>query len=148
MILEIEGVVIPDCYKLHSYTNAPVKDGVLFAHAPKWVMPLGKAGWPSDVVDRIAEVFASRGLPKPLETKLVEPYAIIFGGEYLDDERDLSSVNWEMVVDYFTWEAHAQGGQGCYEEARRLQGEAKKKYGGIFSHRGVYDDPKDPNRYY
>jgi hypothetical protein len=146
MILEIEGVVIPQCYRIHSYTNAPVKDAVLFAHPPKWVVPLKDANWPSDVVEKIAKAFACLGLPRPLESKLIEPYAIVFGGNTLM-ERKTFQCEWEMVVDYFTWEAHAQAGPDYYDEACCFRMKLKKVRR-IFTHRGVYDDPKDPNKYY
>lgn len=71
-----------------------------------------------------------------MRQKLVEPYAVIFGGQFKQKESDLSKVRWSEVIEYFTWEAAAMTDP---IESRRLQDRAEKKYGGVFSHYIVYE---------
>jgi len=80
-----------------------------------------------------------------MSQKLVEPHAIAFGGRDENWNYDMSLVNWDMAVEYFTWEATAwKAGQGDEEAARRshaLQDKAIEKYDFLFNHRPVYADP-------
>ncbi|MEE4377804.1 MAG: hypothetical protein V2J55_09885, partial [Candidatus Competibacteraceae bacterium] len=69
--------------------------------------PLGDVLWPQDVKNKIHDIFKAIGVADPWRQKLVEPYAIVFGGRDNDGSYDLADVDWEMVVDYFRWEASA-----------------------------------------
>jgi hypothetical protein len=138
MFLELPGKPLPKMLRLHSCTDAPMAEGVWGGERPKHLVTLAKAGWPTDVVTKIAKIFADLGVLDPEGQKLVEPYAKVFGGKNIEGEADLASVNWELAVDYFTWEAMAITRN--LEESDRLQKEALKKYGGYFSHYAVYED--------
>lgn len=139
MFLEIPGLPFKRhrFYK-HCFTDAPLAEGKYGGERPKHLVPLGQAGWPAEVVNKIVELFKAIDLQDPERQKLVEPYAVVFGGRCDDGMSDLSKVNWEKVVDYFTWEA-AEHGEDV-ELADKLQGEARKKYGGIFMHYPVYEN--------
>jgi len=136
MFLEIPGVILPELMALQAVTDVPLKRG-WGGEKPKHVTPLGKSLWPKDVIDAIVKIWKAHGLKYPEKQKLVEPYAYVFGGIVNEGVSDLSKVNWEMAIDYFTWETEAIMNTTKAEE---LQNEAVKKYGGIFSHYEVYED--------
>lgn len=137
MFLELPNKPLPKKLQLHQCTDAPMAEGVWGGERPKHLVPLGKAGWPEDVAQRIADIFTDIGVIDPLGQKLVEPYAVVFGGKNVEGRQDLSGVNWEFAVDYFTFEAASI----TYDKkVHELQNKALKKYGGMFSHYEVYED--------
>ncbi len=136
MILDIAGYKLRPELGIHAVSDAPLRKGVYPTQRPKYLVPLEEANWPSEVVSRVVKAYTAVGLQNPLKQKLVEPSAIVFGGKYSEGVTDLTSVNWDMVGDYFEWEA--QAAVGNYDESVALQKKAKAKWGGIWSHRQVY----------
>ena len=137
MYLLVDGLELPDFTVYHVYTDNP-PEGTWGGERPSHLVQLGKSMWPQDVIVKIVKIFGDVGIPDPLQQKLVEPFAYVFGGKRIEGVPDFEDVNWEMVVDYFEWEAasHTEN----MKKINRLQGEAKKKYGGIFSHYEVYEE--------
>ncbi|WP_408998168.1 hypothetical protein ACJ77P_10280 [Syntrophus buswellii] len=137
MFLDIPGLSLPDNMKLHAFTDDPrVREG--FGRRPEDLIPLGESSWPDEVKEKIVKIYQTCGLPDPLRQKLIEPTARVFRNELIWNPNDLSNVNWEIAVDYFTWEAVAISGND--KKSKRLQKKAVKKYGGIFMHYPVYED--------
>ena len=97
--------------------------------------------------DKINQIFKSIGVKNPLKQKLVEPRATYFGGQ---PDRNFDRVDWDMVVDYFEYEAASYAtnipmGTGADQKLKRkrvkdLQDRAERKYGHIFFHYSVYAD--------
>jgi hypothetical protein len=139
MFLEQEGLDMPREMRLHLFTDTPTP-GTWGIERPKHLIMLERSMWPDNIKEAIVKIYQEKGLPDPMRQKLVEPIAFIFGGQEVDGVTDLTKINWQMVIDYFTWEAEAIMQT---EDAERLQEEAEKKYGGIFSHHEVYKDPND-----
>jgi hypothetical protein len=138
MFLDVPGLILPRVFIVHSVTEAPLADGVWGAEKPDHLVPLGKCLWPQAIKDKVARIYAKVGLQDPLRQKLVEPHAIVFGGRAVEGASDLSDVNWDKLVDYFTWEAAALSGDD--KQAEAAQARAKAKYGGQFWHYDVYED--------
>jgi hypothetical protein len=139
MLLVVEGLEeIPERLMIHAFFENPGEGpGVDFQRCPPGLLPLGKSEWPQWVLDGIVKICREIGLSNPLRQKLVEPNAHAFGG--WDEKRekyDLAGVDWDKLIDYFTWEAAAWTD---VVKAEKLQKRAKKKYGGIFSHHEVYE---------
>ena len=142
MLLEVDGLTMPDKMKLHAFTDTP-PPGTWGGQRPRHLIKLGRSLWPVNIKQAIIKIYQAHGLPDPAKQKLVEPIARVFGGREHEGVLDLSKVNWELVVDYFIWEVEAIMGTGKPE---KLQKRAKKKYGGIFSHYQVYERPYDNSR--
>ena len=115
-----------------------------FDERPKHLWTLGRAPWPKGVKQQIARLFKAIGIVNPMRQKLVEPHALAFGGHDSVDGFDLSDVNWELVVDYFTWEASAWGRDSASKDKahRALNEQMDEKYGAPFNHQIVYTDGK------
>lgn len=128
---------LPDFTVFHTYTDNPPK-GTWGGERPKHLVQLGKSMWPKEVIVKIVEIFGAIGIPDPLSQKLVEPFAYAFGGKKVEGEADFKAVNWEMVTDYFEWEAASHSRD--MKKIKKLQRQAEKKYGGIFSHYFVYEE--------
>jgi hypothetical protein len=107
---------------------------------PDSLIPLEDTPWPNEVKRKIVDIMKGIGIPDPMSQKLVEPYAIAFGGDDPGGAYDLSKVDWEMVVDYFIWEAASWTHNS--KEIDRLFEESIVKRGFSFCHRGVYS-PRD-----
>jgi hypothetical protein len=141
MILDVKGLKYPEEMTIHLMAdrNALSEDDPWydFAVMPKHLLVLGDAKWPADVKSRIVEAYKLVGLESPLRQKVVEPLAIAFGGRKHEGEYRLDYVNWEKLVDYYTFEAASISRN--IERAQKLQDEAKAKYGHIFNHYNVYD---------
>jgi hypothetical protein len=106
----------------------------------KGLQTLDKTPFPAEVKNQIVEAFKKIGVENPLQQKLVEPYAIYFGGHDKDGEYEYSNVNWDKVIDYFEYEAASLSGDA--KRAIALQKRANKKYGHEFFHYAVYEDGK------
>lgn len=104
---------------------------------PDYVVPLGDSGWPEEVKQKLVDLFKKNGIKDPLSMKLVEPYAIIFGGRDDNGAYNFAGVNWEMVVDYFEWEITSM--QGDPDKIGEAMDRAMKKFGTHYSHKGVYE---------
>jgi hypothetical protein len=74
--------------------------------------------------------------PDPLKQKLVEPQALAFGGGLRNEANNFNHVNWQMLMDYFHWEALTYAGE--QKSAEWLQEDAVRKYGRPFIHYEVY----------
>lgn len=136
-LINDKDLTVPKDLRGHCFFDGKLADNVWGGEKPKHLIPLGQSLWPDEVKNQIVEIFKAIGVADPLRQKLVEPFAIVFGGKHREKESDLSEVNWGMVIDYFTWEAAAMTDP---DKSRRLQNKAEKKYGGIFSHYIVYED--------
>lgn len=144
MILEIPGITVPDDVTPH-VVYSPVsgesdkgraRAGLL---KPRHLVPLGDAQWPKDVIEHIEAVFKAIGIEDPRRQKLIEPYARVFNGVVDGSgEYKLDAVNWQIVKDYFAWEAAAWTDPA---RAKALQEKAREDHGFIFSHHGVYANP-------
>lgn len=139
MFLEIPGLPFKRVrFRKHGYFDGPVISEATELQKPKHLVSLGKSMWPKEVIDKISQMFKTIDLQDPERQKLVEPYAVAFGGMNVEGRQDLSNVNWEMVIDYFEWEV------ACHDEnwdlSKKLQKKADKKYDGIFSHYVVYEE--------
>lgn len=107
------------------------------------VVTLRHSLWPEDVKAAVVEAFAQYGQERVLDVKLVEPFAIAFGGRDVNGTPDHSKTDWELLKDYFRWEAAAlltekTGGEGA-ALSHALQEAALKKHGHYFNHYQVYD---------
>jgi hypothetical protein len=139
MFLEVPGFMLPTDMRIHAVTDRPPL-GTWGGERPKHLIPLGESSWPDEIKQAIVKIFNAKGLSDPMRQKIIEPMARVFGGMKTDGAIDLLRVNWELVVDYFTWEAESIMHTN---KAKKLQKQAKKKYGGIFSHYRVYELPYD-----
>jgi hypothetical protein len=137
MFLEATGLTIPGVMNLHAANDKPPL-GTWGGERPKHLIPLEQSTWPDEVKQAIVKIFTAKGLSDPMMQKIIEPMARVFGGREAEGVIDLSDVNWELVIDYFTWEAESIMST---DKAKKLQKKAKKKYGGIFSHDAVYEEP-------
>jgi hypothetical protein len=114
-----------------------------FDEKPKHLSTLGEVAWPEGVKKVIAGLFSAIGVEDPYRQKLVEPYALAFDGRNNDGDYDLEDVNWEMLIDYFRWEASAWSRNSDGDEQHdALVQEIKDKWGGMFNHQFVYSDGK------
>ncbi len=104
---------------------------------PDYVVPLKDAAWPEEVKAKIVDLFKKNGIKDPLSMKLVEPYAIVFGGRDDNGAYNLAGVNWEMVVDYFEWEIAVMQEDGG--QIKATMAKSMRKFGVEYSHKGVYD---------
>lgn len=118
-----------------------IKTGDEMVDKPDHLVPLKSALWPDKVKEKITAIFKAIGVPNPMEQKLVEPHARVFGGICDENQSILDDVDWEMLVDYFEWEAAALTDR---EKSEALQEKCLKKRGGIFSHYQVYENPLEP----
>lgn len=137
MFLEVAGKPLPQPLRIHACTDAPLAEGTWGGEKPKHLVSLKESMWPEEVIDKIAQIFKGIGVIDPMKQKLVEPYAVVFGGKNVDGRQNLSGANWELAVDYFTFEAASITRN---QKVHELQEEALKKYGGYFSHYAVYED--------
>ncbi|MFZ5572032.1 MAG: hypothetical protein ACOZF0_16655 [Thermodesulfobacteriota bacterium] len=140
MLLRIKGVKTK--HAIHEVDPDAGEDS--FFMKPKHLVTLGEVAWPEWVKEDIAQQFRRIGIQDPYKQKLVEPFAMAFGGRNNDGAYDLSRVKWEMVVDYFRWESAAWD-RDTPEKEKALKlmiAEIKAKYGGMFNHQMVYDDRK------
>lgn len=135
-LINDKDLTVPKELRILCFFDGQLDKGKWGGKKPDHLMTLGSTQWPDEVKHEIVEIFKGIGVVSPLKQKLVEPYAIVFGGRRKEGESGLSGVNWEMVVDYFTWEAAAMTDR---KQSEKLQDEAEKKYGGIFSHYAVYE---------
>lgn len=143
MFLEVAGKPLPQPLRIHACTDAPMAEGVWGGEKPKHLVSLKDSMWPEEVIDKITQIFKAIGILDPLGQKLVEPYAVVFGCKNVEGRQDLSGVNWELAVDYFTFEAASVTRD---EKVHALQKRALKKYGGHFSHYAVYEDYSGQSR--
>jgi hypothetical protein len=139
MSLEVPGFMLPRDMRIGAVTDRPAL-GTWGGERPKHLIPLEQSSWPDEIKEAIVKIFMAKGLSEPMRQKIIEPMARVFGGMKTDGAIDLSGVNWELVVDYFTWEAESIMHT---DKAKKLQKQAKKKYGKIFSHYQVYERPYD-----
>jgi hypothetical protein len=133
MFLKVKGLKITNENGLYEFKERPVH-----------LRTLGRAPWPKGVKQAISRLYKEIGVQNPMRQKLVEPYAFAFGGRNNDGGFDFDEVNWELAIDYFTWEASAQN---RYSEAREkahdaLNEQIIEKYGAPFNHQFVYCDGK------
>ena len=137
MLLKVKGLSVKPDLLIHEF-------GDRCWPKPKHLSPLGETMWPEWVKGAIAERFRAIGVEDPLRQKLVEPFALAFGGKNADGAYDLDRVDWQKVVDYFTWEASAWGIDSDEKEKahRVLVDQMKAKWGGVFNHQVVYSDGK------
>jgi hypothetical protein len=142
MLLKVKGLKVAPRLEIYEVTDDPPKDDPWEEARPKHLIALGEADWPKAVKDDIARQFKRIGVENPYRQKLVEPFAYVFGGKSDDGAYDLSSVNWEMVIDYFRWESAAWD-RGVDEAKTQsldvMIAEIKTKYGGMFNHQMVYE---------
>jgi hypothetical protein len=141
MFLHIEGMKLPKWAAVHTVTSDP-KYEEWQGGKPIHVCPLGETFWPDDVKSKIADIYKAVGVPDPMKQKLVEPYAGMFGGQNKEGIPVLTHVNWNLLLDYFEWEAASVSEN--VKLSNKLQGKAEKKHGGAFSHYPVYQDYTDP----
>ena len=139
MFLEISGLPFKRIrFKKHSFFNGPVKSEAAGNQKPTHLVPLGEAMWPKEVIEKITQLFKAIDLQDPGRQKLVEPYAVAFGGKNIEGMADYSSVNWDKLVDYFIWEAAEHDENPTLAE--ELQQKALAKYGKMFMHYPVYEE--------
>jgi len=131
MFLKVKGFKLPD--KLQEIAVNDLRDPTASD-----LVPLERSGWPEEVKADIVLAFKEIGLESPLRQKLVEPYALSFGGQDDNGEALLGDVKWDKVTLYFQWEAASWGGK--QEEAEAFQQKAIKKYGHRFNHYSAYDE--------
>lgn len=111
-------------------------------------MTLDKVPWPEKVKAAIVKAYKGTGFEDPLQQKLVEPYALAFGGERRDGEYDFKAVDWQCVIDYFNWEAIGiEAGrtddEALTQQTFALNRAAQKKYGFSFHPYQVYHDQEN-----
>jgi hypothetical protein len=136
MFLIIDGEKEPDCVCGNLYTaNKAQQIKHSTRQCPKGIVPLSEAPWPESVKATLVQLYTKYGFTAPLKQKLVDPYASAFGGGYERVAYAFDNVNWDMVVDYFTWEITCKAEPELISD---LQEAAFQKYGFIFSHRGAY----------
>lgn len=124
---------LPNFAMIGSYKEGlPVNKG----GKPFYLCTLNDTLWGNEVKEKIAKFYKNVGVQDPLNQKLVEPYAGAFGGQNKEGVADLSKVNWEMLVDYFKWEALAISDN--HTKAAKVYKEAEKKHNISFSHYYVY----------
>lgn len=146
MLLEVKGLKIPNQHRMHLFFSDLPREHPKYK--PNHLTPLGDTPWPEDVKAKIVEYFKAIGIQDPLRQKLVEPYALAFGGRDEDGRYLLDFVDWHKLVDYFQWEANEwlanhqlnNNIEEAYERALKLQQKALGKYGGYYSHYFVYGD--------
>jgi hypothetical protein len=138
MFLEIEGLKLPDYALLHTvYSGIEIWKG----GKPSWATPLGETFWTDEEKKKVTDIFKRAGIPDPMKQKLVEPFAIAFGGKNKEGVPDLSKVNWEALIEFFEWESYSiQKTKESKAISEKLQNKAEKKWGGIFFHYLVYED--------
>ena len=142
MFLQIDGLKLPDFAMINTR-----KEGIeeWKGGKPHWATPLVETFWPDDVKKKITDIFKKVGIPDPMRQKLVEPFAVCFGGENKEGVPDLSKVNWEALVEFFEWESFSiQGTKASRAMSEKLQDKAEKKWGGTFFHYDVYQDYSNP----
>jgi hypothetical protein len=135
MLLKVKGLGVNPDLRIHEFDQK---------RRPKHLSPLGETTWPEWVKGVIVERFHAIGVEDPLRQKLVEPFALAFGGRNNDGAYDLARVDWQKVVHYFTWEASTWGIDSDEKEAahQALNAKMKAKWGGAFNHQVVYSDGK------
>jgi hypothetical protein len=106
--------------------------------------PLEETLWADDVKKKITKIYKAVGVPDTMKQKLVEPYAGCFGGINKEGACDFSKVNWQALLDYFEWESAAVTRNAVKSD--KLQAQAQKKYGAIFSHYLVYQNYSEPRK--
>lgn len=142
MYLVLPNLRMPNnAYRLCCSPHGTPEDKVVGSQQPKYLVPLGEALWSEDVVVRIAGIFSEVGFEDPRRQKLVEPYAIVFGGKSNDGVPELSNVNWELLVDYMRFEA-----AGVIERDKHkievISEEMWCKHSTLVSHYEVYENPE------
>lgn len=123
-------------------TEVPDELGVFVQQVrqvPKHLCPLDQSGWPESIIEHIEKIYKAYGIETPRKQKLVEPFALVFGGKKDDGANDFSNVNWDMALDYFEWEAAAMFYDDDDPEYRKIRNKVVDKYGGVFSHYQVYE---------
>jgi len=141
MFLDIKGMTLPKWAMVHALTddsNFEEWQG----RKPYWVCPLEQTLWSEDIKKKITDTYKAVGVSDPMKQKLVEPYAGAFGGKNKEGACDFSEVNWGTLIDYFEWEAASISENK--RKSEKLQKQAEKKYGGIFSHYLVYENYSKP----
>ena len=136
MFLYGPSLKLPDRLKAVSYST--VRTGNSILDKPAHVIPLNGALWPDKIKKKVTEIFKAIGVPDPMNQKLVEPHARVFGGRCIEGSSILDEVDWKLLLDYFEWEAAALTDP---EKSEALQEKCEKKRGGIFTHQPVYEDP-------
>jgi hypothetical protein len=143
LFLKVKDLEMPKDLEWCALTNradaAPDDPWAEIEGVPDNLVPMGKADWPVEVKKEIAQAFMEIGLEDPLRQKLVEPYAVAFGGEPRNGAYDFTGVNWEMAVEYFKYEAANYDFPVDHEKIEAMQQAAEKKYGGRFFHYSVYE---------
>ncbi len=136
MFLERVGKPLPAPFNIHSFSEAPLEPNIIGGYKPKHLQVLGRTLWPDEIKKKIVALYEPEGIDA-LQEKLVEPTARVFGGIDRDGEDDLSKVNWDFAIDYFTWELESIKRT---KKAYTLQDKALEKWGFMFWHYGVYED--------
>ena len=72
----------------------------------EWLCPLGEAPWPSETKAEIVKIlnlacFVTKGIFRPLEQFLVEPFAYAFGGKNIDGTANLEKVKWDLLIAWY-----------------------------------------------
>lgn len=133
---------LPEGFKIHSFKQAkdvPADDPWRhYNKKPDHLCILNDAPFPTDVKNKITEIYKAVGVENPLMQKLVEPNALAFGGREKEGEWDLKNVDWEEMVSYF--EIEAQSISRNREAVKKLQDVAYKKHGQLQSHYMVYSN--------
>jgi hypothetical protein len=117
-----------------------------YSDQPDEVILLGETAWPDKVKQKIVKILEAHGIKDPLNHKLVEPHAIVFGGRDRNTGvYDLSKVNWEKLVDYFEYETTVKtANDPAYPNAVHrigvLQRKSMRKFKCTYTHRGMYGD--------
>lgn len=147
MLVKVKGLYVKPRLKIHQFTDEPVTGKPVegkrwYDRRPKHLSTLGDAMWPEAVKEDIAQQFIRIGVEDPYRQKLVEPFAIEFGGENDDGAYKLENVNWELCMDYFRWEASAWDRDTDEKDKahKALVAEIRAKYGRMFNHHNTYSD--------
>lgn len=136
MLLYVKGLAINDDLSMHVF-------GFEKRPKPSHLSPVGETLWPDYVKKEISRLFKEIGVEDPLKQKLVEPFALAFGGNDNDGAYDLENVNWEMVMDYFKWESSAWTAVDRREAHMALTKEIIDRWGGLpCNHEQAYSDWK------
>jgi len=101
------------------------------------LVSLEEAPWPDKIKRKIAKILQKAGVADAQKQKIIEPYAMKFGGRNKDGLFDLSRVKWPMVLDYFKWEAALLAND--LKKAAKMQKRAIRKYQVPFTRYPVFE---------
>ena len=143
MLLKVRGLHCPYDYQIHEVAEIGESEPGI-QERPEYCIPLGETEWPEDVKERVSRFYMRIGIEDPLKQKLVERTARAF---MYDIDAPEKGVDWDMLVDYFDWEATAWEASQQEDEdnpavkrSHALQRRAEKVYGGYFFHYMVYTE--------